>query len=78
MPNNKILNTQEVVSFYETLDITGFPFANPKILQKLQQRKMLITSLVNALDNETFELLSQHDTPKDHQRVGAIIKAMYA
>lgn len=68
----------DIVRYYEELDTTDFPVANPAVLRKLQQRKEVVRQFAQFLDSETIEILTQHNTEQDYKRLENIIKAMHA
>lgn len=67
----------DTIHYYETLDTSKFPTANPTILKKLKQRKEIARQFAQFLDSETIEILTQHNTKQDYKRLENIIKAMY-
>lgn len=68
----------DTVRYYEELDTTDFPVANPTVLRKLRQRKEVVRQFAHFLDSETIEILTQHNTKQDYKRLENIIKAMHA
>lgn len=68
----------DTVRYYEELDTTDFPVANPAVLKKLRQRKEVVRQFAQFLDSETIEILTQHNTKQDYKRLENIIKAMHA
>lgn len=75
LTNQDVLDT---IKHYEELDTTAFPVVEPATIKKLRHKKAIVQQFIISLNDESLEMLSQHNTYQDRKRLDAVIKAMYA